>query len=72
MQYKVNDEWLYGECGARQGQFPVPFVDHMPAHLPPLPSQETVVARDPLADAEAMWGNENHSPLHSVSVAALT
>ena len=67
MQYKVNDEWLYGECGGRKGQFPVPFVDHMPANLPPFPTHEATTVRDPLAEAESMWGNEDHSPLSHVS-----
>ena len=54
MQYKVNDEWLYGECGGRKGQFPVPFVDHMPANLPMLPEEEPN-KKDPMANADALW-----------------
>ena len=60
VQYKVNDEWLYGECGGHKGQFPVPFVDHMPADLPLFPSQESN-EKDPFAHAEALWENHDTS-----------
>ena len=65
VQYKVNDEWLYGECGGRKGQFPVPFVDHMPADLPPFPAKEPTAAKDHLTEANALWEKEEDHGIHS-------
>ncbi|KAJ9594444.1 hypothetical protein L9F63_014129, partial [Diploptera punctata] len=31
---KINDDWLYGECSGKKGQFPAGFVDHIPSNLP--------------------------------------
>lgn len=30
---KVSDEWLYGECNGRKGEFPANFVDRIPVDL---------------------------------------
>ncbi|XP_016941680.3 uncharacterized protein B0303.7 [Drosophila suzukii] len=34
--YRINEDWLYGEVGGRQGQFPANFLDQVPANLPTL------------------------------------
>ncbi|PSN37997.1 hypothetical protein C0J52_13518 [Blattella germanica] len=31
---KINDDWLFGECDGRRGQFPSSFVDRIPSNLP--------------------------------------
>ncbi|KAK7080673.1 hypothetical protein SK128_019266 [Halocaridina rubra] len=31
---RLNDEWLYGDCNGKQGQFPANFVDRVPPGLP--------------------------------------
>lgn len=33
VSHAVNEEWLYGEIGGRCGQFPVQFIDHVPAGI---------------------------------------
>lgn len=35
---RMNDEWLYGELGMNQGQFPANYVDNVPSGLPIRPS----------------------------------
>lgn len=35
--YKINDEWLYGRVGSREGQFPANFVEYIPKNLPKMP-----------------------------------
>lgn len=35
--YRINDEWLFGQKGPYQGQFPANFVDHIPSNLPTMP-----------------------------------
>lgn len=35
---RMNEEWLYGELGMNQGQFPANYVDHVPRGLPTRPS----------------------------------
>ncbi|XP_015038138.2 uncharacterized protein l(3)05822 isoform X1 [Drosophila pseudoobscura] len=34
--YRINEEWLFGEAGGRQGQFPANFLDQVPDNLPTL------------------------------------
>ncbi|XP_069677581.1 SH3 domain-containing protein 19-like isoform X2 [Periplaneta americana] len=31
---RIDDDWLYGECGGKYGQFPSAYVDHIPSNLP--------------------------------------
>ncbi|ALC46627.1 l-3-05822 [Drosophila busckii] len=31
--YRINEDWLYGEVGGRQGQFPANFLEHVPDNL---------------------------------------
>ncbi|XP_022215837.1 uncharacterized protein LOC111069920 isoform X2 [Drosophila obscura] len=34
--YRINEEWLFGEAGGRQGQFPANFLEQVPDNLPTL------------------------------------
>ncbi|KAK3912642.1 SH3 domain-containing protein 19 [Frankliniella fusca] len=31
---RIDNDWLYGECNGKQGQFPATFVDNVPSNLP--------------------------------------
>lgn len=31
---RINNDWLYGECNGKRGQFPSTFVDNVPSNLP--------------------------------------
>lgn len=31
---RINNDWLYGECNGKRGQFPATFVDNVPSNLP--------------------------------------
>lgn len=31
---RINNDWLYGECNGKRGQFPATFVDNVPSDLP--------------------------------------
>lgn len=65
VSHAVNEEWLYGEIGSRCGQFPVQFIDHVPAGIPVLSggqqagSTEVMAVKsksvDKLEETLALW-----------------
>lgn len=32
--HRINEDWLFGEVNARQGQFPANFLEYVPSNIP--------------------------------------